>query len=313
MAILRGGRRIGNMDIRIGLPRDKSMNNIPGDRRLKQKVGGNPESTINRFIAQINQGEGMARPTRFLCVFYLPKILSEMSFTSKSAYTEKNEINNDLESPEMARNVGMMCHTITMPSRNVNSKEHKIYGPAREMPHGYTVLQEIGGTFYGDKFLRQRLFFENWQKKIFNINTHNMHYYEDYAGTMDIYQLGQFASENDRDRVTYGVRLYEVYPDTLNSLSYGYDKTDEVMNVGVKFKYRTWQNLLADQVDGATIGDSFGELPTIKASKDFGLFSGILNRLPPEIRRVGRDVLQTVKRNLPIGKTTGGRVFPPFL
>jgi hypothetical protein len=130
---------------------------------------------------------------------------------------------------------------------------------------------------------------------------------------MDIYQLGQFASENDRDRVTYGVRLYEVYPDTLNSLSYGYDKTDEVMNVGVKFKYRTWQNLLADQVDGATIGDSFGELPTIKASKDFGLFSGILNRLPPEIRRVGRDVLQTVKRNLPIGKTTGGRVFPPFL
>jgi len=108
------------MDIRIGLPRDKSMDNIPGDRRLKQKVGGNPESTINRFIAQINQGEGMARPTRFLCVFYLPKILSEMSFTSKSAYTEKNEINNDLESPEMARNVGMMCHTITMPSRNVN-------------------------------------------------------------------------------------------------------------------------------------------------------------------------------------------------
>jgi hypothetical protein len=54
-------------------------------------------------------------------------------------------------------------------------------------------------------------------------------------------------------------------------------------------------------------------MPTIKASNEFGLFGGILNRLPPEIKRVGRDVLQPVKRNLPIGKVTGGKVFPPFL
>jgi len=35
--------------------------------------------------------------------------------------------------------------------------------------------------------------------------------------------------------------------------------------------------------------------------------------MPPEIRRAGRDVLQTAKRNLPIGRVTGGKVFPPFL
>ncbi len=58
MAILRGGRRIGNMDIRIGLPRDKSLVNVLGDKRLKRTPGGNPESTISRFTAQINKGEG---------------------------------------------------------------------------------------------------------------------------------------------------------------------------------------------------------------------------------------------------------------
>ena len=40
--------------------------------------------------------------------------------------------------------------------------------------------------FYVDKFLRQRQFWETWQKKIFNYQTHNMNYYDDYVGSMDI-------------------------------------------------------------------------------------------------------------------------------
>ena len=38
----------------------------------------------------------------------------------------------------------------------------------------------------------------------------------------------------------------------------------------------------------------------------------ILSKLPPELQRAGRDVLGAAKRNLPIGRVTGGRVFPPF-
>ena len=34
--------------------------------------------------------------------------------------------------------------------------------------------------------------------------------------------------------------------------------------------------------------------------------------LPPELQRAGRDILQTTRRNLPIGRVTGGRLFPPF-
>ena len=49
-----------------------------------------------------------------------------------------------------------------------------------------------------------------------------MNYYDDYVGSVDIMQLGQFESENDRDRVTYAVRLYEVYPQTIGSIDYSY-------------------------------------------------------------------------------------------
>ena len=39
-----------------------------------------------------------------------------------------------------------------------------------------------------------------------------------------------------------------------------------------------------------------------------------LSKLPPEIRRAGRDVLQTTRRRVPIGKITGGRDYklPPL-
>jgi len=319
MAILRGGRRIGNYDIRIGLPRDRSLDNVNADERLGRKPGGNPETTINRFIAQVNQGEGLARPTRYLVVIQPPQTLktNTKAVGPGGRYTETTSAAdgdlNELESNELKRNVGMMCNKVTMPNRDINTVDHRMYGPGRQMPYAYSFSGSVETTFYGDKFLRQRSFFENWQKKIMDIDTHNMKYYDEYVGTMDIFQLGSFSAEQDRDRVTYAVRLYEVYPQTIGSYDYGYDQQNTQVTVPITLNFRTWKNLTIDQVNGATVGSSFGDVPTIKAGKEFGLFGGILNRLPPEIRRAGRDILQTTRRNLPIGRVTGGKVFPPFL
>ena len=52
MAILRGGRRIGNYDIRLGIPRDRSLDNVEGDKRLQRVQGPTPESTIGRVMAR---------------------------------------------------------------------------------------------------------------------------------------------------------------------------------------------------------------------------------------------------------------------
>ena len=308
MAILRGGRRIGNFDIRVGLPRDKSLVDIAKDPRLQRQPGGSGQ--IQRFQSQINQGEGFAAPNRYLIVIHPPERLV-LEGESPPERRRDDDV-NELKSSQIRENVALMCNAITLPTRDVNTVDHRMYGPGRKMPYAYSFNGTIECSFYGDKFLRQRQFFENWQKKIMDINTHNMKYYDDYVGTMDIFQLGSFAAEQDRDRVTYAVRLYEVYPQTIGSYDYTYGATDQAVNIPITLNFRTWKNLTIDQVNGATVGSSFGEVPTIKASKDFGLFSGILSKLPPEFRRAGRDILQTTRRNLPIGRVTGGRLFPPF-
>ena len=316
MAILRGGRRIGNFDIRLGLPRDKSLVDVAGDPRLKRKPGG--AGTIQRFLSQVNQGEGFARTNRYIVRINPP--------------AKTSGGNNDLESTQTLENIDMMCNKVTMPNRDINTATNRTYGPARRMPYAITYSGELELSFYGDKFLRQRLFFENWQKKIFDIDSHDMKFYDSYVGSMDIYQLGQFDVETenviqdgppnrtrkvpkpqiDNASVTYGVRLFEVYPQTIGSYDYTYGSENEQVIVPVTLNFRTWSNLTIDQIDGATIGKSRGDVPTIKASKDFGLFGGLLSSLPPELRRAGRDILQTTRRNLPIGRITGGRAFPPF-
>ena len=157
---------------------------------------------------------------------------------------------------------------------------------------------------YGEKF---RILSK--QKSWLKIKTS----YDNYVGSIDILQLGQFDAKGDDDaRVTYAVRLFEVYPQTISPIEYSYGQNNAIVEVPVTLNFRTWKNLTIDEVNKATTGAAVGDKPTIKASTDFGLFGGILSKLPPEIRRAGRDVLQTTRRNLPIGRVTGGRLFPPF-
>ena len=83
MAILRGGKRIGGFDVRIGIPRDRSLDNVQGDSRLKQRAGGNPESTLGRFVGKMAEGEGFARPNRFMVDFILPRVHGKLLSLSK--------------------------------------------------------------------------------------------------------------------------------------------------------------------------------------------------------------------------------------
>ena len=312
MAILRGGTRIFGQDIRIGIPRDKSLVNVAGDKRLQRRPG-NPGSTVGQFISQINMGEGVARPNRYLVRFWLNSKLKTGTYGQNIQGGPPPRQRNDYyTNAEMLRNINMMCNKVTMPSRDVNTTKHITYEPGREMPYAYSYPGNIDCTFYGDKYLRQRAFFEAWQTQMFSEDSHNMNYYDDYIGHMDIYQLGASGGEGDRDRITYAVRLEEVYPETIGSIEYDYGANDTLINVPINLRYRKWRNLTIDDINLASIGKSQGDVPTIKKGQDFGLFGGLLSKLPPELQRAGKQVLDAGRRNLPIGKVTGGRVTPPF-
>ena len=318
MAIFRAGKRIGNMDIRVGLPRDKSLDNVEGDKRITvQRPGVNRKTSIGRFITEINKGEGVARANRFLIRLFPPRDTFE-----RKVGTDKDVVLVDKDSllneAGMKNNVELMCTQAKLPHRDVLTQNYVTYGPGRKMPYAYAYGSNIECTFMGDKFLRQRAFFETWQRRIYNLATHNLNYYDDYVGTMEIYQLGQYRetdkeSPDDNYRMTYGVRLHEVYPETIGEIQYQ-ALTDDVipMDIPITFAFRTWENITLDSINGVEFGKHIPDMPNIKPAKNYGIFGGILGKMPPEIKRAGKQIIDKIKRDMPIGKGTGGRVFPPF-
>ena len=136
MAILRGGTRIFGQDIRIGIPRDRSLDDVENDPRFRQKPGGNPESTMGRYQSMVNEAEGFARKARYYVEFYLPKPggldlrgiddtgqvgISNASQESIASFRSNNELN--AVQMANARRVQAFCKSISMPDRDVQMKE----------------------------------------------------------------------------------------------------------------------------------------------------------------------------------------------
>ena len=151
MAILRGGRRVFGTDIRIGIPRDRSLDNVQGDPRLK-RTQGNPESTIGRFQAKMAEGEGFARPSRFMVDFILPRGIDEgvdddgnnFTFQEEIARSTQGELKSELE---LQRGLRAFCFAAELPARNIDTAPLKIYGPKREIVYGHSYSQEITLSF----------------------------------------------------------------------------------------------------------------------------------------------------------------------
>ena len=320
MAILRGGRRIGPFDIRLGIPRDRSLDNVEGDRRLKRTMGGNPESTMGRVISTIAQGEGFAKPNRFMVDFVLPTGVDTgvaQGPGGSQGILFEEEVQNSTVSGQMQRETQIQrglrafVENVDMPGRTLDTTDYKIYGPRRQVVTGHSFSGEITMSMYCDKFLRQRSFFEMWQKAAFDQGTNNVHFYEEYIGAVRIYQLGAFAENADRDRISYSVHLFECFPKTISAVTFGQGQNHEIQKISVSLAFRNWQNLTLDQVGNYTIGGGFKKPEVVSA--DRGLIGNILQKLPPDLRRAGRDAVNVIKQRVPIGAVFNGKVFPPLL
>jgi len=319
MAILRGGRRIGNYDIRLGIPRDRSLDNVEGDKRLSRVQGPTPESTIGRVMAAVSQGEGFARPNRFMVDFILPKGVGVQELEPEQDFgilfeeevqrsTKAGELNSY---SEIQRGLRAFVESVDMPGRTLDTTDFTIYGPKRQIVTGHSFSGEITMTVYCDKYMRQRGFFEMWQKAAFDQGTNNVHFYDEYTGGLRIYQLGAFAENADRDRISYGVELFECFPKTISAVSYNQGSENEIQKISVSLAFKSWINLTLDQVGSYTVGGGFKK-PTVIGA-DRGLIGNIIQKLPPEIRRAGRQVVNVIRQRVPIGAVTGGKVFPPLL
>lgn len=320
MAILSGGLRIGNFYGSLQLNRDRSLDNVNSDPRLHQQSGGNPETVIGRIQSYINEAEGFARKARYYVEFTLPSLTTtQTDIGVNPGATIPGNLNNtvDTQIPKTPLNsyqkseqkrVQAFCSAISMPDRDMQIKEVRHQGPAYKIVHDYKSA-DITATFYSDKFLRERSYFELWQSAMYNNQTQNYNFYDNYVSNVNIYQLGSFANQDFRDDITYGIQLYECFPKTIGPVDYSYD-ANTIQTFTVTFTFRYWLNYYLDYAGQFGVGNPVQQTSTPKAG--VGPFGGLLDKLPAPLRRAGNDLIQQGINRLPIGKITGGRISPPF-
>ena len=329
MAIFRAGKRIGPFDIRGGISRgdfkSSAYHRTESDPRFRMQA--NTDNTIGRFRSAMAAAEGYARSARFAIRVFPPVNLEDqIKMSNKATYlngqvfdtTQEYTPNphadipvsgkymNDLLST-FGRQVNIHCDSIVMPNKQVQAQEVQ-YGsePVRSMVQTHEFPGTIDATFYADKYLRERQFFEAWQKMCVGEHTHKANYYDSYIGKMHIYQLGS-DNEISRDMPTYAVEAMEVYPSNIGSIEYGYARSNELVKITVSFAYKYWRNM-----GSTTQGLQFGrhtQAPVDIKKRNTGLFG----MLPPELQRMCKDVFSQGRTVLnPIGRIFKGKVFPPF-
>lgn len=314
MAIIRGGKRIGPFDIRAGVSREDLLGVYT--KQLKKPSVANKNTSINKFRSKISRGEGFARPSRFSVIFSPPKGVSinaeendfDQSRKSRINYTSPKELakSDTLEVGIAGDGVQLNCSAISFPGRNLSTTVRNTHGPSMEVVDGVTY-GEITATLYCDKFMREKQQFEEWQRVAYNSATYNVNFYNEYTSDIIINQLGSFSDQDDRDRISYSVRLVNAFPKTINAQQLSYDATSQIHKIEISFVYRYWINQSIEAVN-APFGQNFTEKDLSVIARD----ESLLRNLPFGLNRTLGDTANSLINQIPIGQVFGGKVFPPF-
>ena len=219
---------------------------------------------ISNFQAQMKAAKGFARTARYEVVLFPPESLK--------AKLREDGIDLDI----YTKGLTMMCDSITMPGKDLSTESVK-HGQEleRQQVSAHVYEGTITASFYLENNLLAKSFFELWQDHVVSNGSNNVNYYDDYVGTMEIFQLSSVpvtsttitkdedvsgGSQDHRtsskehgmeEKVslqhktiqTYGVRVEEVFPATVGQIEYAYASVNEIARIPIEFQYKSWKTI----------------------------------------------------------------------
>ena len=186
-------------------------------------------ASLNEVFATFRGKDGFARPSRYEVYFFPP--------IGRSQTNPFAQIIGTMVADGTARKTAIRCQSFEFPGRNLDTTpDTNIYGPTREIVQGYSFA-ETTAVFQCSSDMKEKRFFETWQRLAYNPQTWAMQYYNDYVGSIKIFQL----DETNRQR--YGVELVEVFPKTIASQALAYNAINTIQTVSITFSYRYWKDL----------------------------------------------------------------------
>jgi len=195
--------------------------------------------TINEILGMGRSKDGISKPSRYEVTLFPPTGSRGTGASGNSNIFTK--IMGELLGDGTVRATGLRCESISLPGRTLDTTpDSNIYGPTREVVSGYSFA-DVGATFQCSSDMKEKKYFETWQRLAFNPQTWAMGYYDDYVGSVAIHTL------DEQNNKKYGIQLMEAFPKSIEAQSLSYTATG-YQTVGITFSYRYWKNL-TDEAD----------------------------------------------------------------
>jgi len=195
-------------------------------------------SGVENFVNQVIKSNSIANPNRYWVEFTFPFMGDDFQVSDNTSETLLNVDNAAQVDNSFNRNgeLSMMCSSVTMPGRRLNTSEHKHENYPITIPNSQ-AYDPVSLTFTLSANLKERKYFEYWQEVIVNTIDGTMNFYNEYVSTIRIYQLDK------SNKVTYGVELREAYPIALSDINYSYASSNEILSCTVNMSYKYWNNI----------------------------------------------------------------------
>ena len=222
-------------------------------------VEGGAFGVFNDILSTFHSDDGYAVPNRFECLILPPfGAIPERSDASGNYRPTPLDAND-------ARATSMRCESVSMPGRTLaTSEDTNIYGPVREIVDGVVYAGDVEMLFQASSDLKERVFFEDWQRRAFSEETWDVRYHAEYESEVQIYLLDK------QDQRRYGIRLHEAYPKTIGPVALNQAPATEIIKIPVSFSFRWCETL-----------DVTRQAPSLKEK----IFSTVINTVERNISR----------------------------
>lgn len=232
----------------------------------------NPQKllNINSFLSQIRKS-GVSRLNRIAINIKPPQeLINILNYKGKDDY------------------LTYFAESVTMPGVELGVANFNFGGPIMKMPVS-TEYREITITFLIDDDMRQKMFFDAWINYINpKEQKFDFRYRDDYLGEVDIFQISE-----DGNRVSYGCKLYEVYPIIIGDIK-GSWADSEPARLDITLSYRYWRSLMADKFerDDSDAPEMLESIDVIGVKRDKEILESI--DVIGKRRKNGSEVLESI-------------------
>lgn len=142
---------------------------------------------------------------------------------------------------EDPRDMFLLCENVTLPGRQVLTQEYATSMKFYKKPYSF-VDDDVTMTFTLTEDYYCFEYFKRWQDAVIGQNGENnytVNYKESYTTDILIQQIS-----GGRDFIpTYGIKLKNAYPVTLNSVQLGNANDNQIASCSVTFVYDTWEKV----------------------------------------------------------------------